>query len=55
MKPDHDEFTCLDCERLIWSVPPREPPPTRCAMCQWLIEFVADPAERAEIRRREFQ
>ena len=47
-----DEFTCAGCGRQIVSLPPRDPPPTRCALCTWADEFVPDPAERAAILRR---
>lgn len=46
-----DEFTCPDCGRLIISLPPRDPPPTRCAVCQWLEEFIPDPFERTAVRK----
>ena len=46
----HDEFVCDECRRLIYSLPPVTPPPTRCATCQWLDEFVANPVEREHIR-----
>ena len=49
---DADEFICPDCGRSIISLPPQEPPPTRCAVCLWLEEFVPDPVERDEIRKR---
>ena len=56
-QPDHlhraaDEFVCSDCGRTIYSLPPIDPPPTRCATCAWILEFIADPIERAAIRAR---
>jgi DNA-directed RNA polymerase subunit RPC12/RpoP len=48
----YDEFTCSDCGASVWSVPPQEPPPSRCATCAHLNEFVADPVEREALRRR---
>jgi hypothetical protein len=49
---EHDEFVCTSCGRMIISIPPVDPPPTRCAVCQHLEEFVADPVEREAMRRR---
>lgn len=50
-----DEFECDTCHRLIYSLPPHTvrgtPPPTRCACCTWLDEFVADPVEREQLRK----
>lgn len=48
----HDEFTCTDCDQLIYSVPPHDPPPTVCATCQWLNEFISDLVEREVVRAR---
>jgi len=48
---DCDEFVCTGCGQSVYSVPPRDPPPIRCGVCQHLDEFVADPVERAELRR----
>ena len=48
----HDEFICTDCGTYVYSVPPRDPPPTVCATCAHLNEFVVDPVEREELRRR---
>jgi hypothetical protein len=47
-----DEFTCTECGREIVSFPPRDPPPTKCAMCLFLAGSIADPVEREEVRRR---
>jgi hypothetical protein len=47
-----DEFTCSECGREIYSLPPRDPPPTICGMCQHLLEFVPDEQEREAIRKR---
>ena len=49
---DHDAFVCAVCGFSVYSVPPRDPPPTVCATCAILAEFVDDPVERAELRRR---
>ena len=49
MKIDHDEFQCAGCGQYIISLPAQDPPPTRCATCTWMNEFVHDPAERAAI------
>lgn len=46
----HNEFECDECHRLIHSYPPMTPSPTRCASCQWLDEFVANPVEREHLR-----
>jgi hypothetical protein len=51
-EPTADEFECPGCGRLIISLPAREPPPTRCAICAWLEEFVPDPETREKIRAR---
>jgi hypothetical protein len=48
----HDEFVCPDCGQLICSLPARDPPPTICATCQWLRNYVPDLDERAELRAR---
>ena len=45
----HDEFVCDQCGRLIYSLPPRDPPPTRCGACEWLNEY-RDPVEREHLR-----
>lgn len=50
-----DEFDCRGCGRHIFSLPPRDPPPALCATCEWLDEFVPDPSEREEMRRRLIQ
>ena len=47
-----DEFTCTECGRQIVSFPARDPPPTVCMMCLFLAGTIADPVERAELRRR---
>jgi hypothetical protein len=47
-----DEFVCEACGQSVWSIPPQSPPPTRCATCNFLDEFVTDPEEREELRRR---
>jgi hypothetical protein len=47
-----DEFVCVDCGSSVYSVPAIEPPPTQCATCRYLNEFVTDPRERDELRRR---
>lgn len=47
-----DKFICEDCGADIVSIPAVNPPPTRCATCTWLEEFVPDPVEREELRRR---
>ena len=47
-----DEFTCTECGRQIVSFPARDPPPTVCMMCLFLAGTIADPVERAEVRRR---
>ena len=52
MTIEADEFICSDCGRTVISLPPMDPPPTRCALCHHLLEFVADPDEREELRRR---
>ena len=49
---DCDEFDCPDCGNHIYSTPRRVPPPTGCATCQWLNEYVSDPEEREAIRQR---
>jgi hypothetical protein len=49
---DCDEFVCTGCGRRVISVPPIDPPPTRCGACQYIDEFVADPVEREELRQR---
>lgn len=48
----HDEFVCTECVSHVYSTPPRDPPPTVCGTCANLNEFVADPVEREEMRRR---
>lgn len=52
MNRDCDEFICTGCGLQIFSVPPRDPPPTLCALCQHLEEFVTDPVERETLRKR---
>jgi hypothetical protein len=47
-----DEFDCASCGMHIVSLPPRDPPPTLCATCMWMDEFLLDPVERAEVLRR---
>jgi hypothetical protein len=47
-----DAFVCEACGQSVWSIPPQTPPPTRCATCNFLDEFVKDPGEREELRRR---
>jgi hypothetical protein len=47
-----DEFVCTECGTNIVSLPPVTPPPTVCATCSWLNEYVTDPVEREELRRR---
>jgi len=47
-----DEFDCTKCGRHVYSLPPADPPPTMCATCVWLDEFIADPAEREKLRKR---
>lgn len=47
-----NEFVCDCCGRPIVSFPWRNPPPTRCCLCQWLDEYVTDPIERAAIMRQ---
>jgi hypothetical protein len=49
---DHDSFVCADCGRQIYSFPAREPPPTICAGCDWLHEFIDNPKTRDLLRRR---
>jgi hypothetical protein len=49
---DADEFRCAECGDDIISLPPLDPPPTVCALCRHLLEFVPDPREREAIRRR---
>jgi hypothetical protein len=48
----YDEFVCRECGNEIKSFPPHDPPPTICATCRWLDEFVSDPVEREKIRAR---
>ena len=48
----HDEFVCRDCGSHVYSTPPQDPPPTVCGTCAHLNQFVHDPVEREEIRRR---
>lgn len=48
----HDEFKCPTCGAMVYSVPPRDPPPTHCFTCQWLIDSVSDLDERDAIRKR---
>lgn len=50
--PDFDEFVCAECGQEIVSLPPCDPPPTICATCQWLDEFISDPVERERLRQR---
>jgi hypothetical protein len=47
-----DEFVCPDCHRHIFSTPRRDPPPTVCAVCLWMREFVPDEMERKAMRKR---
>jgi hypothetical protein len=47
-----DVFDCPGCGRRIYSLPRRNPPPTLCATCTWLEEFVEDPVERAKLKER---
>jgi hypothetical protein len=49
---DHDEFVCTECGSTVYSIPPVDPPPTVCATCAHLNEFIADPVEREQLRRR---
>lgn len=48
--PSADKFVCTECGREIYSLPPRDPPPTVCGLCQHLLEFVPDEEERQAIR-----
>jgi len=50
--PDCDQFECPTCGAMVYNVPPRDPPPTHCFTCQWLIDSVSDPEERDAIRKR---
>jgi len=49
-EPTADEFTCVECGQHVYSLPRRDPPPTLCATCAWLDEFIADPEERERLR-----
>jgi hypothetical protein len=47
-----DEFTCESCHRTIFSTPPRIPPPTRCALCTWMDEYIQDAKEREMLKQK---
>lgn len=47
-----DEFRCTECGRDVVSLPAFDPPPTVCALCRHLLEFVPDAQEREAIRKR---
>lgn len=47
-----NQFVCSDCGKEVWSVPRRDPPPERCALCNWLQETIADPVEREVLRQK---
>jgi hypothetical protein len=47
-----DHFICADCKGEIHTFPPRNPPPTLCAVCAFIAEYIENPAERDRLRRR---
>ena len=51
-RASNDEFDCSQCGRHILSFPAREPPPTKCATCLWIDEFIRDPQEADQLRKQ---
>jgi hypothetical protein len=47
-----DRFVCTACGVDVISLPPRDPPPTKCGTCQLLDTLDLEPAEREELRAR---
>jgi hypothetical protein len=49
---DHDLFVCRDCGADVYSFPAQDPPPELCSTCRWLDQYVSDPVEREQLRKR---
>lgn len=51
--PPTQSFDCADCGARVIRYSPPTGAPTRCLRCEFVAE-IADPAERATVRRRLF-
>jgi hypothetical protein len=47
------EFDCKDCGSHVFAFGIEAPPANLlCSVCDWIEEFISDPAERAAMRRQ---
>src|SRR5215471_3827030 len=44
-----NHFICTSCGIEVFSFPALETPPTKCATCVWLDEYIKDPVERSQL------